>query len=154
MCVRRSRVELQAIGREPSASQAIRARLVHRPAPELPEESGAAIDLSERNQACGQAGSPPLAAHRIARDRWATLWLRNARARGLDSQSTFGYLSCFPLLLIVAAGSPRPELSAACWHFGAAGRRAGLLNGRAGGNGANIFAIAGFGTALWRIFGS
>lgn len=126
-----------------------------KPASELPEESGAAIDLSEESRPWWQR-SPPLAAGAALAIGLGTLWFANMLGRvPLDSNSTFGYLLMLPLLLIVPA-------------FSAAGLRLSWLALRGGQNmsrwiigtivlaatAANVFAIAGFGTALLRIFGS
>jgi hypothetical protein len=122
------------------------------PAPEPEEESGGAIDLSEEIRPWWQR-SPPLAAGAALAIGLATLWFANMLGRvPLDSQSTFGYLLMLPLLLIVPA-------------FSAAGFRLSWLAWRGGGRirliigtitlaavVANGLAIAGFGTALLRIF--
>ena len=85
----------------------------------------------------------------------ATLWFANMLGRvPLDAHATFGYLLMLPLLLIVPV-------------FSAAGLRLSWLAFRGSGAmrwiigtivlaamAANAFAIAGFGTALWRIFSS
>jgi len=82
-----------------------------------------------------------------------TLWFANMLGRvPLDANSTLGYLLMLPLLLIV------PAFSAAglrlCWlalHGGSPMKwiiRTVVLVATA----TNAFAIAGFGTALWRIF--
>jgi hypothetical protein len=124
-----------------------------KPAPELPEESGATIDLSEEIRPWWQR-SPPLAAGAALAIGLATQWFANMLGRvPLDSQATFAYLLMLPLLLIVPA-------------FSAAGLRLAWLAyaGRASSSKyvivalavsaaiANWLAIAGFGTALWRIF--
>ena len=126
-----------------------------RPAPELPEESGAAIDLTEEIRPWWQR-SPPLAASAALAIGLATLWFANMLGRvPLDSHATFAYLLMLPLLLIVPA-------------FSAAGLRLSWLALRGSENisrwiigtiilaatAANLFAIAGFGTALLRIFGN
>ena len=123
-----------------------------KPAPESPEDSGATIDLSEEIRPWWQR-SPPLAACTALAIGLATLWFANMLGRvPLDSQATFAYLLMLPLLLIVPA-------------FSAAGLRLSWLALRGGrqmrwiigaialaATAANGFAIAGFGTALWRIF--
>lgn len=126
-----------------------------KPAPELPEQSGATIDLSEETRPWWQR-SPPLAAGASLAIGLGTLWFANMLGRvPLDGNSTFGYLLMLPLLLIVPV-------------FSAAGLRLSWLALRGGQNmsrwiigtivlaatAANVFAIAGFGTALLRIFGS
>ena len=97
--------------------------------------------------------SPPLAAGAALAIGAGTLWFANMLGRvPLDSNSTFGYLLMLPLLLIVPA-------------FSAAGLRLCWLALHGGGpmkwmigtvvlvaTAVNGFAIAGFGTALWRIF--
>lgn len=126
-----------------------------KPAPELPEESGATIDLSEEIRPWWRR-SPPLAAAAALAIGLGTLWFANMLGRvPLDSQATFGYLLMLPLLLIVptfsAAGlrlswlALRGSESMSRWIIGTI-----VLIATA----ANIFAIAGFGTALLRIFGS
>ena len=124
------------------------------PASELPEESGATIDLSEESRPWWQR-SPPLAAGAALAIGLGTLWFANMLGRvPLDSHTTFGYLLMLPLLLIVPT-------------FSVAGLRLSWLALRGSQNmsrwiigmivlaatAANIFAIAGFGTALLRIFG-
>lgn len=123
-----------------------------KPGPELPEESGATIDLSEEIRPWWRR-SPPLAAGAALAIGLGTLWFANMLGRvPLDSQSTFGYLLMLPLLLIVPA-------------FSAAGLRLSWLALRGNrqmrwiigttvlaATAANGFAIAGFGTALLRIF--
>jgi hypothetical protein len=140
------------------------------PAPEPAEESGAAVHSAEPADSSGlidpgEPGdpaeeirpwwrrSPPLAAGAALAIGVATLWFANMLGRvPLDSNSTFGYLLMLPLLLIVPA-------------FSAAGLRLSWLALQGGGpmkwvigtvvlaaTAANGFAIAGFGTALWRIF--
>jgi hypothetical protein len=134
-----------------------------KPASESPEESGASVHPVEPIEP-GDPGeeirpwwrrSPPLAACAALAIGIATLWFGNMLGRvPLDAQATFGYLLMLPLLLIVPA-------------FSAAGLRLSWLALRGGGpmrwvigtlvlaaTAANIFAIAGFGTALWRIFAS
>jgi hypothetical protein len=122
------------------------------PAPDLAEESGGAIDLSEEIRPWWRR-SPALAALAALVIGLGTLWFANMLGRvPLDSQSTFGYLLMLPLLLIVPA-------------FSAAGFRLSWLALRGGGGirwiigtialgaiVANGLAIAGFGTALMRIF--
>jgi len=122
--------------------------------PELPEESGTTIDLSEEIRPWWQR-SAPLAAGAALAIGLATQWFANMLGRvPLDSHATFAYLLMLPLLLIVPA-------------FSAAGLRLAWLAyaGRASSSKyvivalavsaaiANWLAIAGFGTALWRIFG-
>jgi hypothetical protein len=126
-----------------------------KPAPELPEQSGATIDLSEESRPWWQR-SPPLAAGASLAIGLGTLWFANMLGRvPLDSHAAFGYLLMLPLLLIVPV-------------FSAAGLRLSWLALRGSQNrsrwiigtivlaatAANVFAIAGFGTALLRIFGS
>ena len=127
-----------------------------KPGPELPEDSGATIDPSEEIRPWWQR-SPPLAAGAALAIGLGTLWFSGMLGRvPLDSQATFSYLLMLPLLLIVPA-------------FSAAGLRLSWLALRgsarmrwvmrwiigtialaaAAGNG---LAIAGFGTALLRIF--
>ncbi|MBI3527781.1 MAG: hypothetical protein HY067_07410 [Betaproteobacteria bacterium] len=125
-----------------------------KPGPELPEESGATIDLSEEIRPWWRR-SPPLAAGAALAIGLGTLWFANMLGRvPLDSHATFGYLLMLPLLLIVPT-------------FSAAGLRLSWLALRGSQNlsrwiigtivlaatTANILAIAGFGTALLRIFG-
>ena len=125
-----------------------------KPVPELPEESGTTIDLSEEIRPWWQR-SAPLAAGAALAIGLATQWFANMLGRvPLDSHATFAYLLMLPLLLIVPA-------------FSAAGLRLAWLAyaGRASSSKyvivalavsaaiANWLAIAGFGTALWRIFG-
>ncbi len=99
--------------------------------------------------------SPPLAAGAALAIGLATLWFGNMLGRvPLDEQSTFGYLLMLPLLLIVPV-------------FSAAGVRLAweAVKGRADGAwlprllalaalAANGLAVARFGSALLRIFGS
>ena len=127
--------------------------------PEQPDDSGAPIDLSEEIRPWWQR-SPPLAAGASLAIGLATLWFGDMLGRvPLDSHATFGYLLMLPLLLIVPA-------------FSAAGLRLSWLALRGSPNtpngnniarwimgtivlaatAANLFAIAGFGTALLRIF--
>ena len=83
----------------------------------------------------------------------ATLWFANMLGRvPLDAQSTFGYLLMLPLLLIVPAFSAAAlrlswlalrGVAQSKWVIGTVVLAATL---------ANVFAIAGFGTALLRIF--
>ena len=123
-----------------------------KPAPELPEESGTPIDLSEEIRPWWQR-SPPLAACASLAIGLATLWFGNMLGRvPLDSQSTFGYLLMLPLLLVVpafsAAGLRLAWLAlrgtpAMRWVIGTLALAATVANG---------LAIAGFGTALMRIF--
>ena len=122
-------------------------------APETAQESDGSIDLSEEIRPWWQR-SPPLAACAALAIGLATLWFANMLGRvPLDSQSTFGYLLMLPLLLIVPVFSAAGfRLSWLAWRGGAALRwiigtialAATIANG---------LAIAGFGTALWRIFG-
>jgi hypothetical protein len=123
-----------------------------KPAPEQPDGIGAPIDLSEEINPWWRR-SPPLAAGAALAIGLATLWFANMLGRvPLDAQATFGYLLMLPLLLIVPA-------------FSAAGLRLSWLALRGGGPmrwvigaivlaamATNIFALAGFGTALLRIF--
>ena len=123
-----------------------------KPAPELPDESGTPIDLSEEIRPWWQR-SPPLAACASVAIGLATLWFGNMLGRvPLDSQSTFGYLLMLPLLLVVPAFSAAglrlawlalrgtPPMR---WLIGTLALAATVANG---------LAIAGFGTALMRIF--
>lgn len=124
-----------------------------KPGSELPEESGATIDLSEEILPWWRR-SPTLAAGAALAIGLGTLWFANMLGRvPLDSHATFGYLLMLPLLLIVPA-------------FSAAGLRLSWLALRGSrqsrwiigtiiltATAANLFAIAGFGTALLRIFG-
>lgn len=132
-----------------------------KPAPESPEESGASvapaglIDSGEPGEEIRPwwRRSPPLAAGAALAIGAGTLWFANMLGRvPLDSNSTFGYLLMLPLLLIVPA-------------FSAAGLRLCWLALHGGGpmkwmigtvvlvaTAVNGLAIAGFGTALWRIF--
>ena len=126
-----------------------------KPAPELPEDAGATIDLSEEIRPWWRR-SPPLAAAAALAIGLGTLWFANMLGRvPLDSQATFSYLLMLPFLLIVPS-------------FSAAGLRLSWLALRGDDNSsrwivgtivlaataANIFALARFGTALLRIFGS
>jgi hypothetical protein len=121
------------------------------PAPERAEEPDGAIDLSEEIRPWWQR-SPPLAACAALAIGLATLWFANMLGRvPLDSQSTFGYLLMLPLLLIVPAFSAAGfRLSWLAWH----GDRMRLIIGAIALSAtiANGLAIAGFGTALLRIF--
>lgn len=122
------------------------------PVPEAFDESGATIDRPEEIRPWWRR-SPPLAACAALAIGLATLWFANMLGRvPLDPQSTFGYLLMLPLLLIVPAFSSaglrlswlalrggRPMR----WILGAIVLAAMVANG---------LAIAGFGTALWRIF--
>ena len=116
----------------------------------MPEEFG---DPSEEIRPWWRR-SPPLAACAALAIGFGTLWFSNMLGRvPLDSQATFGYLLMLPLLLIVPA-------------FSAAGLRLSWLALRGSENrthwiigtivlaatAANGLAIAGVGTALWRIF--
>jgi hypothetical protein len=122
------------------------------PAPEPPEGSGSSIDLSEEIRPWWQR-SPPLAAGAALAIGLATLWFAKMLGRvPLDSQSTFGYLLMLPLLLIVPAFSAAGfRLSWLAWRgrgqtrwiIGTIALAATMANG---------LAIAGFGTALMRIF--
>lgn len=125
-----------------------------KPGSELPEESGAAIDLSEDIRPWWQR-SPPLAAGAALAIGLGTLWFANMLGRvPLDSHATFGYLLMLPLLLIVptfsAAGlrlswlALRGSHDMSRWIIGTIVLAAATVN---------VFAIAGFGTALLRIFG-
>ncbi len=134
-----------------------------KPASESPEESGASVHPVEPIEP-GDPGeeirpwwqrSPPLAACAALAIGIATLWFCNMLGRvPLDAQATFGYLLMLPLLLIVPAFSAAGlRLSwLALWGGGPMRWVIGTLVLAA--TAANIFAIAGFGTALWRIFGS
>ena len=123
-----------------------------KPGPELPEDSGATIDLSEEIRPWWQR-SPPLAAGAALAIGLGTLWFAGMLGRvPLDRQTTFSYLLMLPLLLIVPAfsaaglrlswlalhGSVRMQ-----WIIGTIALAATVANG---------LAIAGFGTALLRIF--
>jgi hypothetical protein len=120
--------------------------------PELPEESGATIDLTEEIQPWWRR-SPPLAASAALAIGLGTLWFANMLGRvPLDSQSTFGYLLMLPLLLIVPAFSAAGlrlswlalrGIRQMRWIIGTIVLAATVANG---------LAIAGFGTALLRIF--
>ena len=125
-----------------------------RPEPELPEDSGAPIEPSEEIRPWWQR-SPPLAAGAALAIGLATLWFANMLGRvPLDSQAAFAYLLMLPLLLIVPAFSAaglrlswlalRGSRDMSQWTIGTIALAATAANG---------FAIAGFGTALWRIFG-
>lgn len=118
----------------------------------MTDESPSELDLAEEIRPWWQR-SPPLAALASLAIGLATLWFANMLGRvPLDAQSTFNYLLMLPLLLIVpafcAAGlrlswlalrrGARPR-----WIIGTIALAAAL---------ANISAIAGFGTALLRIF--
>ena len=122
--------------------------------PDLPEDSAGTIDLSGEIRPWWRR-SRPLAAGAALAIGLGTNWFGNMLGRvPLDSQSTFGYLLMLPLLLIVPA-------------FSAAGLRLAWLAyaGRESSSKytvvalavsaaiANWLAIAGFATALWRIFG-
>ena len=123
-----------------------------KPVPELREDSGATIDLSEEIRPWWQR-SPPLAAGAALAIGLGTLWFAGMLGRvPLDSHATFSYLLMLPLLLIVPA-------------FSAAGLRLSWLALRGSGRlqwiigtlalaatVANGLAIARFGTALLRIF--
>ena len=125
-----------------------------KPGSELPEESGATIDLSDDILPWWRR-SPPLASGAALAIGLGTLWFANMLGRvPLDSHATFGYLLMLPLLLIVPA-------------FSAAGLRLAWLAyaGRESSSKyvivalavsaaiANWLSIAGFGIALLRIFG-
>jgi hypothetical protein len=128
------------------------------PEPDPPEESGALIyptgwsDPEEEIKPWWRR-SPRLAACASLLIGLATLWFANMLARvPLDSQSTFGYLLMLPLLLIVptfsVAGLRLSWLAlqgrgTMRWILGSIALAAIAANG---------LAIAGFGTALWRIF--
>jgi hypothetical protein len=124
-----------------------------KPAPELPEESGTTIDLSEEIRPWWRR-SPPLAASAALAIGLGTRWFADMLGRvPLDDQTTFGYLLMLPLLLIVPA-------------FSAAGLRLAWLAyaGRESSSKyavvaltvsaaiVNWLAIADFAQALWRIF--
>ena len=122
--------------------------------PELPEDSGAPIDLSAEIRPWWHR-SPPLAACAALAIGLGTLWFANMLGRvPLDSQAAFAYLLMLPLLLIVPAFSAaglrlswlalRGSHEMSRWTIGTIALAATAANG---------FAIAGFGTALWRIFG-
>jgi hypothetical protein len=125
-----------------------------KPASESPEESATTIDLSEEIRPWWHR-SPPLAAGAALAIGLGTLWFANMFGRvPLDSHATFGYLLMLPLLLIVPAFSSaglrlswlavRGSEDRSKWIIGTI-----VLAATA----ANVFAIAGFGTALLRIFG-
>ena len=125
-----------------------------KPGSELPEESGATIDLSEEILPWWRR-SPTLAAGAALAIGLGTLWFANMLGRvPLDSHATFGYLLMLPLLLIV------PAFSAAglrlSWLALRGSRQQGWIIGTIilTATAANLFAIAGFGTALLRIFGN
>ena len=126
-----------------------------KPAPELLEESGTTIDLSEEIRPWWRR-SPPLAASAALAIGLGTRWFADMLGRvPLDNQTTFGYLLMLPLLLIVPA-------------FSAAGLRLAWLAyaGRESSSKSvivaltvsaamlNWLAIADFAQALWRIFAS
>ena len=124
-----------------------------KPAPELPEESGATVDLSEESRPWWRR-SPSLAAGAALAIGLGTLWFANMLGRvPLDSQATFGYLLMLPLLLIVptfcAAGLRLAWLayagreSSSKYAIVALAVSAAIVN---------WLAIAGFAKALWRIF--
>ena len=124
------------------------------PEADLPEDSGAQADSSEDIPPWWRR-SPPLAAAAALAIGLATLWFANMLGRvPLDSQAAFAYLLMLPLLLIVpafaAAGlrlswlALRRSHDMSRWIVGAIALAAMAANG---------FAIAGFGTALLRIFG-
>ena len=125
-----------------------------KPAPELPEESGTTIDLSEEIRPWWRR-SPPLAAGAALAIGLGTLWFTNMLGRvPLDSQATFGYLLMLPLLLIVPAFSAAGlRLSWLALHGDENVSRWVIGTIVLAATAANVVAIAGFGTALWRIFG-
>lgn len=125
-----------------------------KPGPELPEESATTIDLFEEIRPWWHR-SPPLAAGAALAIGLGTLWFADMLGRvPLDNQATFGYLLMLPLLLIVPAFSAaglrlswlavRGSENRSKWIIGTIAMAATAANG---------FAIAGFGTALLRIFG-
>jgi hypothetical protein len=121
-------------------------------APEPPEDSVASSGLSEEIRPWWQR-SPLLASGAAFAIGLATLWFASMLGRvPLDSQSTFGYLLMLPLLLIVPAFSAAAfRLSWLAWHgAGTARRIVGTIALAA--TIANGLAIAGFGTAIMRIF--
>ena len=125
-----------------------------RPEPELPEGFGSPGDPPEEIRPWWQR-SPPLAAGAALAIGLATLWFGNMLGRvPLDAQAAFAYLLMLPLLLIV------PAFSAAGLRLSWLALRASHMTSRwtvgtiaVAATAANGFAIACFGTALWRIFG-
>lgn len=123
-----------------------------KPGPELPEDSGATIDLSEEIRPWWQR-SPPLAAGAALAIGLGTLWFAGMLGRvPLDSHATFSYLLMLPLLLIVPAFSAAGlRLSWLAlhgsgpmqWIIGTIALAATVANG---------LAIVRFGTSLLRIF--
>ena len=83
----------------------------------------------------------------------ATLWFANMLGRvPLDSHATFGYLLMLPLLLIVPAFSAAGLRLSWLALRGSRQRRWIIGTIALAATAANGFAIAGFGTALLRIF--
>ena len=125
-----------------------------KPEPELPDDSGAPIDLSAEIRPWWHR-SPPLAACAALAIGLATLWFANMLGRvPFDSHATFAYLLMLPLLLIV------PTFSAAGLRLswlalrGRRQRRWIIGTIAVAATTANGIAIAGFASALWRIFGN
>lgn len=123
-----------------------------KPEPELPDDSGAPIDLSAEIRPWWHR-SPPLAACAALAIGLATLWFANMLGRvPLDSHATFGYLLMLPLLLIVPAFSAAGLRLSWLALRGSRQRRWIIGTIALAATAANGFAIAGFGTALLRIF--
>ena len=123
-----------------------------KPEPERPEDSGATIGLSAESRPWWQR-SPPLAACAALAIGLATLWFANMLGRvPLDSHATFGYLLMLPLLLIVPAFSAAGLRLSWLALRGSRQRRWIIGTIALAATAANGFAIAGFGTALLRIF--
>jgi hypothetical protein len=125
-----------------------------KPEPERPLESGGSIDLSEEILPWWRR-SPPLAAGAALAIGLGTHWFAGMLGRvPLDGEAKFGYLLMLPLLLIVpafsAAGLRLAWLAYAARESSAKYAIVALAVSAAI---ANWLAIAGFATALWRIFG-
>lgn len=98
--------------------------------------------------------SPLLAAGAALAIGLGTLWFANMLGRvPLDSHATLGYLLMLPLLLIVPAFSAAGlRLSWLAWRSNGIALRWFIAAIVLAGATANIFALAGFASALFRIF--
>ena len=125
-----------------------------KPAPELPEESAAAIDLSEEIRPWWRR-SPPLAAGAALAIGFGTLWFANMLGRvPLDSHATFAYLLMLPLLLIVPAFSATGlSLAWLAYARRESSSKYAVVALAVSAAIANWLAMAGFAKALWRILG-
>jgi hypothetical protein len=124
---------------------------VHDSSNQREEVSDSAIDLTEDLRPWWKR-SPPLAASAAFAIGLATLWFANMLGRvPLDGHSTLGYLLMLPLLLIVPAFSATGiRLAFVAWHSRPLRSLYSVLALAA--MAANLVALAGFASALLRIF--